>query len=319
MRESFVFYASFAEALKELPDKARLKIYDAIMAYALQGEDTEFTGIEKAVFSLIKPQIKANHQRYENGCKGAEFGSRGGRPKKPQEGIEEKPQENPKKTPKKPQENPKKTPNENENVNVNDISPLCISPQGDKNKDFETLFFEKYPKYAKSKGKHTDIDFEKLLKEFEKSSYLRTLYTFKQVVEIYDAILKGDYRDKETATSGADAKAERERWYAKRKDIAMSKQEAILEKLCKRKDFFEVKGRLAQLEIEIAKAQCADDMRAEECLTAEYEDLLEARHEILRKCGYTEADLEPRWHCEKCGDTGFMADGRMCDCYEVER
>ena len=202
-------------------------------------------------------------------------------------------------------------------LSISSITPLCISPQGDKNKDFEALFFEKYPKYAKSKGKNPGIDFEKLLREFEKSSYLRTLYTFKQVVDIYEAILNGDYRDKETATSGADAKAERERWYAKRKDIAMSKQEAILEKLCKRKDFFEAKGRIASLEIAIAKAQCADDLRTEEQLTAEYEDLIEKRHEILRKCGYTEADLEPRWHCEKCGDTGFMPDGRMCDCYEV--
>ena len=102
MRERFVFYNSFDEALRELPDKARLKLYDAIMAYALRGEETEFTGIEKAVFSLIKPQLKANRQRYENGCKGAESGSLGGRPKKPQRGLENEENENPKKTPRKP-------------------------------------------------------------------------------------------------------------------------------------------------------------------------------------------------------------------------
>ena len=80
MRESFVFYASFAEALSEMPDKSRLKLYDAIILLALHGEETEFTGIEKAVFSLIKPQIKANNKRYENGKKGAEFGIKGGAP-----------------------------------------------------------------------------------------------------------------------------------------------------------------------------------------------------------------------------------------------
>ena len=90
-KNSFVFYLSFDEALRELPEKSRLRLYDAITDYALRGKDTVFTGIEKAVFSLIKPQLQANNQRYENGCKGAEFGKLGGRPKKPQE--------NPKKTP----------------------------------------------------------------------------------------------------------------------------------------------------------------------------------------------------------------------------
>ncbi|MBQ5930517.1 MAG: hypothetical protein IIX02_06980, partial [Clostridia bacterium] len=101
-KNSFVFYLSFYEALRELPEKSRIRLYDAIADFALLGKDTEFTGVEKAVFSLIKPQLQANNQRYENGCKGAEFGKLGGRPKKPQENPKENPigviDENPKET-----------------------------------------------------------------------------------------------------------------------------------------------------------------------------------------------------------------------------
>lgn len=117
MKNSFVFYASFYEAISLLPNENQLKVYHAISKFALTGQEpTDLADVEKAVFILIKPQIIANNERYQNGCKGAEFGLLGGRPKKKTE------------TPKKPQpnpigvieKNPNQTPNENENVNVNE-------------------------------------------------------------------------------------------------------------------------------------------------------------------------------------------------------
>ena len=96
MRDSFIFYRSYVEALKELPDENRLHIMDAVLRYALEGEEPNLTGVEKAVFVLMRPQIDANNRRYENGKKGAESGSKGGRPAK------NKPLKNPKKTPQKP-------------------------------------------------------------------------------------------------------------------------------------------------------------------------------------------------------------------------
>ena len=118
-RESFVFYRSFYEGIKELPRDIQGEVLTAIMEYGLNGVTTENQKpITKAMFALIKPQLDANNQRFENGRLGAEHGKKGGRPKK------EKPQENPNLTPKKPQENPNLTPNvnvnDNVNVNVND-------------------------------------------------------------------------------------------------------------------------------------------------------------------------------------------------------
>lgn len=113
MRDSFVFYRSFYDAIKGLPRDIQGEIYTAIMEYGLYGKETEnLKPIAQSIFTLIQPQIEANNKRFENGKKGAEYGVRGGRPKK----------NNPKETPKKPQENPKETPNVNDNVNVNDIS-----------------------------------------------------------------------------------------------------------------------------------------------------------------------------------------------------
>ena len=104
MRDSFIFYRSFYEAIKILDDRDRLEIYDAICEYAMNGNDTQMEAVGRAIFALIKPQIDANNKRYGNGAKG-------GRPK-----TKAKPKQNQTITKPKPNVNE----NDNENVNVND-------------------------------------------------------------------------------------------------------------------------------------------------------------------------------------------------------
>ena len=111
-RESFVFYRSFYEGIKELPRDIQGEVLTAIMEYGLNGVTTEKQKqITKAMFALIKPQLDANNQRFENGKKG-------GRPKANcnQTETETKPKQNRNKT--------KHEPNVNVNVNDNDISFL---------------------------------------------------------------------------------------------------------------------------------------------------------------------------------------------------
>lgn len=72
---SFIFYASFHEATKELNDAEYGALMRAINEYALNEVTPELKGTLKMAFLLIKPQIDANMERRENG-KG------GGRPKK---------------------------------------------------------------------------------------------------------------------------------------------------------------------------------------------------------------------------------------------
>ena len=66
-RDSFIFYRSFYEAINELPKENQADTYNALVKYAIDQEEINLTGIPKAIFSLIKPQLDANYKKYENG------------------------------------------------------------------------------------------------------------------------------------------------------------------------------------------------------------------------------------------------------------
>ena len=94
-----VFYASWLDAIRALPKAMQGEVLLSILEYGIEGKTVCKQGsVTSAMLMMVKPAIDANNKRYENGVKGAQFGSLGGRPKKPRE--------NPEETPKKPQENP---------------------------------------------------------------------------------------------------------------------------------------------------------------------------------------------------------------------
>lgn len=106
MRDSFVFYRSFYEAINDLSKKGQNALFNAICRYVFYDKEPTLTGAASAVFKLIKPQIDANNKRFENG-------KRGGRPKNQNE-TETKPNENQNETEQQPNVNV----NDNDNVNV---------------------------------------------------------------------------------------------------------------------------------------------------------------------------------------------------------
>ena len=58
MRDSFIFYKSFYEAIKDLPRDIQGEVYTAIMEYSLYGITTEnLKPVARSIFTLIKPQI----------------------------------------------------------------------------------------------------------------------------------------------------------------------------------------------------------------------------------------------------------------------
>ena len=111
MRNSFVFYKSFYDSIKELAPKEQAQIYNAIFEYQFYGNEIELKGVCKSIFTLILPQLDANNKRYENGKKG-------GRPKGNQNETEEKPKGNQNET--KVEANVNVNDNVNVNVDVND-------------------------------------------------------------------------------------------------------------------------------------------------------------------------------------------------------
>lgn len=155
MRDSMVFYRSFLTALKSLPDDLRAEVLMDILSYGLDGiEPQSNDGVCRAIFELARPQIDANNQRYVNGCKGAEYGKMGGRPRKSSD------LKNPSETPKKPLRNPNETPNDNVNDNDN------VNENENENENVK----EKGIAYAipKKKSARTDSDFERFWEIYPK-------------------------------------------------------------------------------------------------------------------------------------------------------
>ncbi len=70
MRDTFIFYRSFKDSMSELSEKDKLIMYEAISDYSLDMVEPELTGFPKALFSLIRPILDANIQRWKNGRKG---------------------------------------------------------------------------------------------------------------------------------------------------------------------------------------------------------------------------------------------------------
>ena len=106
-RDSFVFYRSFYDAIKDIDQKNQAVLIMAICEYAFDGKEPKLHGVSSAMFKLIRPQIDANNKRYENG-------KSGGRPRQNKNQTETK---------QKPKQNQTETevePNVNVNVNVND-------------------------------------------------------------------------------------------------------------------------------------------------------------------------------------------------------
>jgi hypothetical protein len=167
-RDSFIFYRSFSESIRELDPGVRCECYEAIVNYALDGAEPNADGVVMAMFRAFKPQIDANNKRYENGKKG-------GRPK-----TEPKPNQNQTITKPKPNDNQTVTdpkPNVNVNVNVNENIYIHIRDMYNKTcVSFPkvTTLSEKRKKALGARLKvYTVDDFQTLFTKAESSDFLK--------------------------------------------------------------------------------------------------------------------------------------------------
>jgi hypothetical protein len=209
-RESMIFYAKWRDAISELPIAVRNEVQNTILEYGLDGTMPSDIGqTTKAIMTLIKPQIDANNQKYENGCKGGEYGALGGRPRKPQE--------NPNETPEKPQENPNETPIMiNDICNINNTLSLSLSQsekeetEGGVTATERERFFEIF--YFRN-AKHPAEEVERFINHYEVSGWRRNgsnrkvsnkyalakSWKFEETTPRYDSVTIGILRKIETA------------------------------------------------------------------------------------------------------------------------
>lgn len=70
-RESFIFYRSWLDAIKNLPRDVQGEVLTAIVEYGLNGATTgQLKPITKAMLTMAKAQIDANNVKFINGSKG---------------------------------------------------------------------------------------------------------------------------------------------------------------------------------------------------------------------------------------------------------
>ena len=174
MRDSFIFYRSFYEAIKDLPRDIKGEIYTAIMEYSLYGKETDnLKPVARSIFTLIKPQIDVNNKRFDNGCKG-------GRPLKKE--TKEKPSNNQKETKEKPNKNYNVNDNNNDNKESTNVDKKERPPKSDYER-FNEWLKEHTPNVLKLQRQITEEEFLKLKKK----------YSYDQIVDILQSM--ENYKD----------------------------------------------------------------------------------------------------------------------------
>lgn len=166
-RNSFAFYWSFKDAIRDMSDVDKLAIYEAITNFAFFGiEPDGLAPVGRLAWKLIRPQLEASIRRYDtcvsNGAKGKEFGKLGGRPRK-----NKPPGDNPKEKPQ--TETPTHNPlNHNQNHNHNQNRESIGDCKGESDKPIPVAtkrraFVAPSPEDVKAyfstiKGAHTDAE-----------------------------------------------------------------------------------------------------------------------------------------------------------------
>ena len=112
----------------------------------------------------------------------------------------------------------------------------------------------------------------------------------------------------------ADMRSDREHYYAVLRQKAQEKAENNRRLAESDKEFAEADTAIKRGEIELARAEVFSPDRAEN-IRRELQEWQQKRKRALTRLSLTEASLQPEYRCRKCSDTGFLPDGRACDCY----
>ncbi len=113
----------------------------------------------------------------------------------------------------------------------------------------------------------------------------------------------------------ANAKSDRERYYALLREKAQTRADKYLAMANANARFKEISTELSKMEIALAKAEVFEPKNLP-ALSKKKQALLSERKDILSALKIDEADLLPKFTCQKCSDTGFLKSGAACGCYK---
>lgn len=319
-REYFVFNRNYYEIVKALDEKQRLEMYDAICEFALDQNESKIDGLTNALFSLIKPDILKGLAKYKNGVKGGRGKKANGKLNESKTKADEKLTESkeettfPLKKTTKEKDGQKEKSKKTNTPFVQEETPL-YPPKGSGAQD---KFFSVYCQFKKfANGEYPQIDFTKLMEEFEKSASLRKTFSWQVILDSYDSILAGNFRDKvDPQAECREYMADRERYYTALRTAAENQAEKIRKRLMQFDRYAEIDKRLRTIPMEQGKAESKGDKAKLAKLEQELNRLRHERRGIIEMNGLTEEDIEPRRTCRKCQDTGYDEEGALCDCYK---
>lgn len=120
--------------------------------------------------------------------------------------------------------------------------------------------------------------------------------------------------------AAADAKADRDRFYAARRHLAEAPVEQFQRQLDADKRYHELDVEQRKLTPHIARLEVAGEhAKAEECKRKQ-KSLKVQMARRMEALGISSDDLKPVYECNLCNDTGVrVKDHRMCDCYQSPR
>ena len=114
----------------------------------------------------------------------------------------------------------------------------------------------------------------------------------------------------------ANAKSDRERYYALLREKAQTRAEKFLAKANENDRFKTIGAELSKMEISLAKAEVFEPAKLP-ALQEQKAALQQERKDILAKLQIDEKDLLPHFTCKRCQDTGFLPSGAACNCYKA--
>ena len=185
-RDTFIFYRSFKESMSDLSDTDKLIMYEAITDYSLDMKEPELTGFPKALFSLIRPFLDANTQRWKNGCKGgAPKGNKNNRFSKSTTEVQPEVNQSTNEVQANKDKNVNKDKNKDinkENTIVSKKDELSLSSPSEEFIKFNQWLDKHCPFVLKVKTQMTEPEYQKLLAKYTKkeiSDVLESLNNWK--------------------------------------------------------------------------------------------------------------------------------------------
>ena len=124
-----------------------------------------------------------------------------------------------------------------------------------------------------------------------------------------------DYRSE--AAIAADSRSERENYYAQRRARALAAAEKVRKTLEQDEQYARAEAAVRKGEIALAKAEFYEPQNIPSIRSA-LEQAQKSRAAALLRLNLSEEDLQPKYACVKCSDTGYLPDGKLCDCYKKQ-